>query len=253
MSDQINLEEIFSLMKDGTLSNFANSIKGFGNEMGVAMYLNMHFPEPKYILLCDLLFPQENNVGSVQIDMVIVSVYGIFVIEAKNYHGVIYGNENSYEWFKYNHGTRYEFMNPIHQNYGHIKCLKSIIQSDKEIPIYSAVIFSEDCRLKAEVKNSFVGYNHDLPDYLQSFSEPVLSEEEVRNISDQLKNANIASIDNFAQHQKESMERKEKFDKKISDRICPRCGGKLVERNGKYGKFYGCSNFPECRFTKNIE
>ena len=99
--------------------------------MGVAMYLNMHFPEPKYILLCDLLFPQDNNVGSVQIDMVIVSVYGIFVIEAKN---------------------------------------------------------------------SFVGYNHDLPYYLQSFSEPVLSEEEVRNISDQLKNANIASIDNFAQH-----------------------------------------------------
>ena len=31
---------------------------------------------------------------------------------------------------------------------------------------------------------------------------------------------------------------------------CPRCGGKLVERSGKNGRFYGCSNFPKCRYTK---
>ncbi len=30
---------------------------------------------------------------------------------------------------------------------------------------------------------------------------------------------------------------------------CPRCGGVLVRRNGKYGEFIGCSNFPKCRFT----
>lgn len=34
--------------------------------------------------------------------------------------------------------------------------------------------------------------------------------------------------------------------------ICPKCGGKLIERNGHYGKFIGCSNFPNCRFTKSI-
>jgi hypothetical protein len=33
---------------------------------------------------------------------------------------------------------------------------------------------------------------------------------------------------------------------------CPRCGGNLVERGGKFGKFYGCSNYPKCRFTKKI-
>lgn len=32
--------------------------------------------------------------------------------------------------------------------------------------------------------------------------------------------------------------------------ICPLCGGKLVLRHGKYGDFYGCSNFPRCTFTK---
>ena len=35
--------------------------------------------------------------------------------------------------------------------------------------------------------------------------------------------------------------------------ICPRCGGKLVLRNGKNGEFYGCSNFPKCKFTRNID
>lgn len=40
-------------------------------------------------------------------------------------------------------------------------------------------------------------------------------------------------------------------DKKIKQNICPRCGGQLVERNGKYGKFIGCSNFPKCRFILN--
>lgn len=33
---------------------------------------------------------------------------------------------------------------------------------------------------------------------------------------------------------------------------CPRCGGELVKRNGRYGSFYGCSNYPGCRYTRNV-
>ena len=33
--------------------------------------------------------------------------------------------------------------------------------------------------------------------------------------------------------------------------LCPRCGGELVKRNGKFGAFFGCSNYPSCRYTKN--
>lgn len=35
--------------------------------------------------------------------------------------------------------------------------------------------------------------------------------------------------------------------------ICPNCGGKLVIKEGRYGKFIACSSFPECTFTKNLE
>lgn len=36
-------------------------------------------------------------------------------------------------------------------------------------------------------------------------------------------------------------------------KICPRCGGILKRRNGKYGAFWGCSRFPQCRYTENME
>ena len=34
--------------------------------------------------------------------------------------------------------------------------------------------------------------------------------------------------------------------------VCPRCGAKLVERNGKNGPFIGCSSFPKCRYTASL-
>lgn len=37
-----------------------------------------------------------------------------------------------------------------------------------------------------------------------------------------------------------------------SEETCPKCGGKLVLRNGKSGKFIGCSGYPKCRFTRNL-
>ncbi|MFQ7633777.1 MAG: topoisomerase DNA-binding C4 zinc finger domain-containing protein [Sellimonas intestinalis] len=35
--------------------------------------------------------------------------------------------------------------------------------------------------------------------------------------------------------------------------MCPQCGSYLVIRNGKYGEFFECSNFPHCRFTFNYD
>ena len=40
--------------------------------------------------------------------------------------------------------------------------------------------------------------------------------------------------------------------------VCARCGGRMVLRTGQSGarkgqKFWGCSNYPACRYTKNVE
>jgi len=56
-----------------------------------------------------------------------------------------------------------------------------------------------------------------------------------------MKYIKIAEIDNEEYFKKENKE-KEK---------CPQCGGDLIERRGKHGEFFGCSNYPRCEFTKN--
>ncbi len=37
-----------------------------------------------------------------------------------------------------------------------------------------------------------------------------------------------------------------------TDLKCEICGGELVIRSGRYGSFYACSNFPTCRYTKQM-
>ena len=34
--------------------------------------------------------------------------------------------------------------------------------------------------------------------------------------------------------------------------VCPRCGGELMRRKGRYGEFMGCSNYPRCRYTRSL-
>lgn len=38
---------------------------------------------------------------------------------------------------------------------------------------------------------------------------------------------------------------------KIKDKTCPRCGGQLMQRSGKYGEFIGCSNYPKCKYIQH--
>lgn len=39
---------------------------------------------------------------------------------------------------------------------------------------------------------------------------------------------------------------------KPNKKLCPKCGGALIERKGKFGMFLGCNNYPKCRYTTGI-
>ncbi len=58
------------------------------------------------------------------------------------------------------------------------------------------------------------------------------------------------SFDSLLEYAKTNMEKKE--PEKIGE-ICPECGGELVKRNGRYGEFIACSNFPKCKYVRKIE
>ena len=49
-----------------------------------------------------------------------------------------------------------------------------------------------------------------------------------------------------------SIPHKEKPAKRYDPTICPECGGRLVERNGRNGRFVGCSSYPRCKYTRSI-
>lgn len=190
------------------------------------------------------------NGKTVQIDHLVISVYGIFVIETKNYSGWIYGNDSSEYWIENKYGKKYQFYNPLKQNYSHIICLKKLLGFEDKyfIPI---VVFSGEAELKIRTKELVV-YLEELEDVILRYNTPIFSELTVGIIQKKILKSLIKDerIEEF--HSRKIRENLWEKDRKINKKICPKCGGKLVECNGRYGKFIGCNNYPKCKFTLKL-
>jgi restriction system protein len=78
--------------------------------------------------------------GTTQIDHVIVSVYGIFVIETKNMEGWIFGSPHQKTWTQSLFGKKFQFQNPLRQNYRHTRCLAEFLGLDHDL-LRSVVFF----------------------------------------------------------------------------------------------------------------
>jgi len=124
------------------------------------------------------------NGNTVQIDHVVVSKYGIFVIETKNYKGWIYGDERGKTWTQVNFKQKHKFQNPLHQNYGHIKALQETMRELIEIDInkfVSVVVFMGESEFKTDMPiNVIKGIKY--IDYIKSFDEEILNNREIKSI-----------------------------------------------------------------------
>lgn len=56
----------------------------------------------------------------------------------------------------------------------------------------------------------------------------------------------------FKQNLEEKRDQIKKKEHEITDQKCPDCGAPLVIKMGRFGKFFGCSKFPDCRFTQSL-
>ncbi len=99
-------------------------------------------------LLHNLYLPNGRQDGTVEVDAVLVSCDGIFVVETKNYSGTIYGEENDrYWWHELGHGRGgFQFYNPVKQNAGHVRAVRRVLEAGKELPVYSILVFGEAAR-----------------------------------------------------------------------------------------------------------
>lgn len=132
-------------------------IKGYMGEAVVKMKLSS-LDREKYAVINNLVLENPGgNTYSTQIDHLVISTYGVFSIETKNYKGLICGSEYSKKWVQNIHGKKNDFMNPVLQNYAHMQAVKSIL--NKYYPnmrYFSIVAFSPDAKVKVKVKDSVI-------------------------------------------------------------------------------------------------
>lgn len=225
--------------------------KGRRGEKKVSLYLNM-LPSNKYIVLNDIML--ENKFGrTCQIDHIVLSIYGVFVIETKNYKGWIFGGEHSEEWTQNIYGKKFNLRNPILQNYGHEKVLRRLLSRYGNFPIYSIVAFSRKCTLKVHVNESCVIYFNQILHEIKSHRQKFFDFSVVKIMASYIKQYDVSDKKGEMQkHVKNIKMIVKKKEDDIRNGICPRCGAPLVDRKGKFGRFRGCSNYPICKFTCEI-
>ena len=207
---------------------------------------NLHFLSNEYHLFEDVYICFNDR--SIQIDHIVVSKYGVFVIETKNIKGWIFGGDNSEYWTKNMYGKKYKFYNPVKQNYSHVKSLHRLlkISLDKFVPI---VAFLPQSTLKC-TSNEIVITSNKLLRTIRSYKNIILTEDEVNKIVMEL--SGLPRLDKKMRKKHVDDIKKDVVTKrkKINAGVCPKCNSVLVERIGPYGRFWGCSNYPKCNFTQ---
>lgn len=215
-----------------------------------------------HTVLDDVVLKTSN--GTTQIDHVVVSQYGVFVIETKNYRGEIYGDDSRQEWTQiivtdvryrkkwyktYSYVTKNHFYNPVKQSLSHMYAIKKALKEWPNLRVVPIVVFTGNAVLNNVSSQHHVIYDDQLLATIQSYSMPYLSDADVGQVINCLAQKNIRSQVDDRTHVSNVYAAKQNYSNKIVSGICPQCGGNLVIRDGKYGRFYGCSNYPNCKFT----
>lgn len=143
-----------------------------------------------YKLLNDIMIKGKN--GTSQIDHILIGKKGIFVIETKDYSGLIYGEEYSKYWTQIINRSNNQFYNPIRQNYGHVKSLERYIKRN-DIFI-SVIVFTNKSKLKEVKSKTPVIQLKNLKMFIRRYKSDVrLSKKEIEEIYNLVKKSNIDS------------------------------------------------------------
>lgn len=228
---------------------YLNSAKviGAAGERRVNALLTRKLDEQHYTLLKDLILPTSN--GTTQVDHIILSHFGIFVIETKNMSGWIFGGKDQARWTQVMRRHKSQFQNPLRQNYLHVKVVQDQlgIRSDQ---LENIVAFVGSAEPKTEMPPNVFWSGKDLLSYILSRKTVQFTENEVRDFARKLRDSALDASKKtrraHVRHVRENVIQKETDITK-----CRRCGSTMIERvNRKTGKtFYGCSRYRGCRGT----
>ncbi len=225
--------------------------KGVYGEFMVNAAARLRLDSHEYRLIKNVMLPTDN--GTTQIDHIIVSIYGVFVVETKNMKGWIFGAQDQPMWTQkiYRHSEK--FQNPLRQNYKHVKTLEQLLGL-RERQLHSLVVFVGNSVFKTPMPENVTRIGGCIR-YIKSQQRPVLSPSEVEHIIERIGTGRLPS--SFKTRSDHVKHVRSIVKEKQNGVICPRCGAPMVRRTSKNGQgagrqFWGCSRFPECRGIVNI-
>lgn len=226
--------------------------KGVFGEAQVNLAAKLFLNKNDYHLIKNVTLPTED--GTTQIDHIIVSRYGIFVIETKNMKGWIFGNPGQKTWTQkiYKHSNK--FQNPLHQNYKHTKTLESCLGLSEDV-FFSLIVFVGDSTFKTEMPEN-VTYAGGYVRFIKSRRNVLLTNDEVSRIIRLIEGGRLTP--SFETHRQHLKNVKSSLESKNSSVLCPKCGSKLVLKIARKGtnkgnEFMACPGFPKCKYLVNIQ
>jgi hypothetical protein len=230
--------------------------KGVLGEWQVNLLIKFFLDKNEYHLIKNVTLPTDD--GTTQIDHIIVSKYGVFVVETKNMKGWIFGSENQKQWTQQIFKHKSKFQNPLHQNYKHVKTLEDLLligSNARNDCIFSVIIFIGDSTFKTKMPEN-VRFARGGIEYIKSKTDIVFNAEEVTNIIEQIESGRLErSFKTDRQHIKHV---KETVKEKTDGKLCTKCGSNMVLRKATKGKnagneFWGCCTFPKCKNVMEFE
>lgn len=237
------------------------------------------------------LFIKTDDGSSAQIDYFVITPYANVIIECKNLFGNIEINNKGdfIRSFEYNgHKFKEGIYSPITQNERHLQVYKDCWKRNRGLvsKLLATKFFNDfnktivvlanektvvnDKFAKKEIKQQVIradqlinylkGLKNDTPSSMKSMRE---LGESLLSINNEERTDYFKKFEDLAAEVKNEYVTPEKSVEEqtgVKDEdnlVCPRCGGQLVLRTAKKGKnagnqFYGCSNFPKCRYIQNI-
>ena len=138
----------------------------------VSDVLGSHFGPPDYHLMNHVTIRMDD--GTTQVDHILVSRFGVFVIETKHYTGWLFANEADRTWTQVRFRRRFTFQNPILQNARHVRAVGGLLDFVPPGAIKSVVVFSGSAEFKTEIPQGVIGIGQ-LAEYIREHTEEVMS------------------------------------------------------------------------------
>jgi hypothetical protein len=118
-------------------------------EAKLSRALQRRFTAPDYHLLNHVTVLLKD--GTTQIDHVLVSRFGIFVIETKDYNGWIFAGSDDRFWTQVFYRVKFRFQNPIRQNYRHVRAIQELLDFLPPHVVRPAVVFTGDAEFRTPI------------------------------------------------------------------------------------------------------